>query len=90
MAMKRHPRAEAQSAEDAACMAAFLGGPCPPDFNPFIFNCYEDVLAIGHKQHAEPLYEAWPRLRSAVLREWARRKRKGSPPGCSLDRTVTK
>ena len=90
MAMKRRPRAETQSAADAACMAAFLGDPCPPDFNPFIFNCFEDVLILGHRQHAEPLQEAWPRIRDQVMREWRRRGRKGPPPGCSLDRTVTK
>lgn len=86
MGIKRRLRNSAQTESDRAALAAFLGDPCPEGFNPFKFNCFEDVLALGHRQHADVLLEAWPRLRADVLREWKRRKRQGSPPGCALDK----
>ena len=93
MAMKRRPRAEAQSAEERAWLAAFLGDKCPEGFNQFIFFDYDGAARCPRLASTSVLAEAqatWGRLRPEVLREWARRKRKGSPPGCSLDRTVTK
>lgn len=86
MATKRYARHRARTEQDEAARAAFLGEPCPGGFNQFVFNCFEDALALGHEQHADALREAWPRLRLAVLREWKRRGRKGLPPGAVLDK----
>ena len=85
--MKRARLQTDHNAEDRIWLAVFLGDDCPEGFNPFIYFDYEWAIRLPNDRGFTGMVlgpaarEAWPRLRDEMMAEWAKRGRKGLPPG---------
>jgi hypothetical protein len=89
MAMKRRALRLELKADDAAWLAAFLGDSCPPQFNHFTFLDREDAVRCPRCVSPATLasaQDAWSRLGATADQVWSERKRRGRPPGASLER----
>jgi hypothetical protein len=71
-----------------AYRAALMGDACPEGFNAFIYFDLQHALRGFDCPQTAAMRELWQIERDALLREWARRGERGTPPGAVFDRPI--